>query len=175
MKGKQAVILFLVSFPLLLSAAESTNRLRFPLSGFSIAPLEVAPGQITCQPLTMSLPATSNFAGNVNVQIQPYSGTIDEYMTLTLKQFKDAGIKLIEQKKAGRLGVVFEYSGELQGQSLHWYARAEKAARYVYLATATAAEQDWPKQASQLKNCVDSFRCESGRAVAGPNAPSPAR
>ena len=114
MKAKQTVILFLATLALSLSAADSTNRLSFPVAGFSITPLEVPPGKTICQPLIMSLPATGNFAGNVNVQIQPYSGTIAEYTTLTLKQFKDAGVKVIEQKKAGTAGVVFEYSGELQ-------------------------------------------------------------
>jgi hypothetical protein len=124
--------------------------------------LEVRPGETTCQALAMFLPASANFAANVNVQIQPYSGTIDQYLTLTINQFKDAGVKLIEQKKVGKSGIVVEYSGQLQGQSLHWYARAEKAGGHVYLATATTAEQDWARQGAQLKACVDSLRCESG-------------
>jgi len=175
MKAKQTVILFLATLALSLSAADSTNRLSFPVAGFSITPLEVPPGKSICQPLIMSLPATGNFAGNVNVQIQPYSGTIAEYTTLTLKQFKDAGVKVIEQKKAGTSGVVFEYSGELQGRSLHWYARAEKAAGHVYLATATTTEQEWPRQSAQLKACVDSLRSESGEPGAAPNAAPPHR
>ena len=175
MKTKQTIIVFLVTLAPTLFAAESTNRLRFPLTGFSIAPLEVSPGEITCQALTMGLPATTNFAGNVNVQIQPYSGTIEEYITLTLKQFRDANVKLIEQKRTGRLGLAFEYIGEFEGQTLHWYARAEKGVRHVYLATATAAEQDWPRQATQLKACVDSLRCESGLSGGGPNPTPPPR
>lgn len=175
MKAKQTVILFLATQALSLSAADSTNRLSFPVAGFSIAPLDVSPGENTCQALVMSLPATGNFAGNVNVQVQPYSGTIEEYTTLTLKQFKEAGVKVIEQKKAGRSGVVFEYSGELQGRSIHWYSRAEKAAGHVYLATATTAEEGWRTQSSQLKTCVDSLRCESEEPRAAPNAAPPHR
>jgi hypothetical protein len=165
MRRQITVLLFLVASALSLSAAESTNRLGFPASGFSIAPLEFSPGTTACQALMMFLPPSGGFAGNVNVQIQPYNGTISEYTTLSLKQFKDAGLKLIAQKKAGASGVIFEYSGELRGKSLHWYARSEKMADHVYLVTATADEQDWPKQAAQLKSCVDSFRCESGDAT----------
>jgi hypothetical protein len=172
MKMKQPIILLLVTLALSLPAADLTNRLYFAASGFSIAPLEVSPGEKTGQALMMFLPANNNFAGNVNVQIQPYSGTIEEYTALTLKQFKDAGVKVIAQKKAGTSGVVFEYSGELQGRTLHWYARAEKAVGHVYLATATAAEQEWPKQGSQLKASVDSLRCEPGSAA---NAAPPHR
>jgi hypothetical protein len=172
MKMKQPIILSLVTLALSLPAADLTNRLYFPVSGFSIAPLEVSLGEKTRQALMMFLPANDKFAGNVNVQIQPYSGTIEEYTGLTLKQFKDAGVKVIAQKKAGTSGVVFEYSGELQGQTLHWYARAEKAVDHIYLATATAAEQEWAKQGGQLKACVDSLRCEPGGAA---NAAPPHR
>jgi hypothetical protein len=162
MKTTLSVILFLAMPALSLPAADSTNRLHFPVTGFSIAPLEAVPGETSRQVLMMFLPLNGTLAGNVNVQVQPYNGTIEEYMELTQKQFKDAGVKVIEQKKAGKSVVAFEYSGRLQGQSLHWYARAEKSAGHVYLATATAVEQQWAKQAAQLKACVDSLRCERG-------------
>jgi hypothetical protein len=168
MKTKPALILFLTTLALSLSAADSTNRLRFPIAGFSIVPLETPPGNTGCQAIMMFLPATASFAPNVNVQIQPYLGTIEEYTKLTLKQFEDAGIKLIEQRKEGKSVVFFEYSGKLQGRSLHWYARAEKVADHVYLATATATQEDWPKESAALRTCVDSLRCESGGAAAEP-------
>src|SRR5437016_8997831 len=107
-------------------ASESTNRLKFPAAGFSIAPLDSPPGNATYQALLMCLPPTENFAGNVNVQIQPYNGTLDEYMTLTSSQFKSAGLKVVEQKRLAKSVAAFEYYGEMQGKSLHWYARAEK-------------------------------------------------
>lgn len=175
MKTKSIAILFLMTLALSLPAVDSTNRLYFPVTGFSIAPLETPPGEHTCQALMMFLPATGNFAGNVNVQVQPYRGTFEEYTTLTLNQFKDAGVKLIAQKKAGNSGVVMEYTGVMQGRALHWYARAEKAGDHVYLATATATEQDWARQGPQLKTCVDSLRCESREPVAAPNAALPHR
>jgi len=161
MKAKRYIILFLAMLALSLPASDSTNHLHFPVSGFSIAPLEVPPGETTSQPLMMFLPASGGFAGNVNVQVQPYGGTIEEYTTLTLKQFKDAGVKVIAQKKVGKTGIIFEYSGEMKGKSLHWYARAEKGEGHVYLATATVMEEDWAKRGAQLKACVESLRCES--------------
>jgi hypothetical protein len=171
MKTKSSIILFLLMLAISLPAADSTNRLFFPASRFSIAPLEAAPGTATGQALMMLLPITRNFAGNVNVLIQPYNGTMSEYTAVTLKQFKEARLKDIEHKKIADSIMVFEYSGPFQGRALHWYARAEKTGEQVYLVTATAAEEEWPKQKVQLKACVDSFRCESDSAknAAPPN------
>jgi len=42
------------------------------------------------QALMMFLPVTDGFAANVNVQIQPYAGTIEDYTALSLQQFKSA-------------------------------------------------------------------------------------
>jgi len=175
MTTKQTIVLFVAMLPLYLPAADSTNRLRFPLARFSIATLESPAGPTPHMPLTMSLPAVDKFAANVNVQIQPYEGTIEEYEALTLKQFKDFGLKVIERKKVGKLVIVFHYSGELQGRLLHWYARAEKSGDHVYLVTATTGEGQWAEQAAKLKACVDSFQCEKGEQGAPSNAASPHR
>jgi len=173
MKMRHFPFLFLAMLAPSLLAADSSNRLHFPLAGFSITPLDLPPGEVARQALMMFLPANGNFAGNVNVQVQPYSGTIEEYASLTRKQFKDAGVTVIEQKKFGKSGLIFEYTGELQGKPLHWYARAEKSGGHVYLATATAAAQDWAKQGAQLKACVDTLRCETGEQIATPKAAPP--
>jgi hypothetical protein len=152
--------------------AESTNQLRFPIAGFSIAPLEDPPGGSIQQPLMMFLPITNNFAANVNVQIQPYPGTMDEYMALTEEQFKRADFNLLRKNPLGKTTVVFEYTGDMQGRALHWYAKAEKSGDKVYLVTATSSEDEWSKLATRLKACVDSFRCiiseKSSAASAGP-------
>lgn len=154
---------------------QPTNRLHFPTTAFSIAPLEAPLGESAQQVLMMFLPVTDGFSANVNVQIQPYDGTIDEYLALSLSQFKTAGLKLLQQKTPGKSVVVFEYTGEMQGRLLHWYARAEKTAGKVYLVTATAADEQWSKVAARLKVCVDSFRCDGGEQGAAPNAAPPRR
>lgn len=171
--------LFFLSSSIFLAALTShgqpTNRLHFPITGFSIAPLEAPLGQSPHQALMMLLPQTDGFSASVNVQIQPYTGTIDEYLALSLQQFKSAGLKLLQQKTPGKSVAVFEYTGEMEGQVLHWYARAEKAAGKVYLVTATAADEQWSKVSAQLKVCVDSFRCDSGEKGVAPNAAPPRR
>src|SRR5262249_33941952 len=139
------------------SHGQSTNRLHFPTAGFSISTLETTPGQDTQQALMMLLPPSSGFAANVNVQVQPYADTMDDYLAFTLKQCKSAGLKMVQVQTTGKLLIVFEYSGEMEGRKLHWYARAEKSGEHVYLATATATEEQWSKLSDQLKACVDSM------------------
>jgi len=158
-------VLALATFVLSATASDSTNRLNFAAAGFSIAPLESSPGSTPYQALMMMLPVTDNFAANVNVQIQPYPGTLDEYTTLTLQQFKDAEMKVIQQKRLSKSVQLFEYSGEMQGKSLHWYARAEKFGDKVYLATATSTADQWRKEGPKLRDCIDSFRSNGGDAT----------
>jgi len=157
------------------SQGQSTSQLHFPKTGFSIAPLEAPLSQAPQQALMMFLPSTDGFAPNVNVEIQPYAGTMDDYVALSLAQFKSAKMKVLHQKTYGKSVAVFEYTGEARGQLLHWYAKAEKCAGRVYLVTATATQGQWSKVAAPLKACVDSFRCDSGEQNALPTAVTPGR
>ena len=168
MKTRLIVTLFLLTLALSLSAQDATNRLRFPATGFSIAPLEASPGDEARKALMMFLPASENFAANVNVLIQPYSGTIEEYTKVTLDAYKANGMKVLQQKEISRSVVVFEVTGEMDGRTLHWYSRAEKVAGRIYLATGTAREEDWPRQGAPIKNCVDSLRCEKTEPGSAP-------
>ena len=165
---KRLIAVFLLVSAFAACGAESTNRLKFSEAGFSIAPLEVAPGDSVQLALTMSLPAADNFSGNVNVQIQPYTGTIDEYAALSLKQFQEHKLKIIAKKKVGTSVLALEYAGEMSGRSLHWYYRAEKSGDHAYLATATTTETSWADQSTALKTCVNSFRCNPALSVDRP-------
>ena len=169
--------LLFVSASLLLGVlvghAESTNRLHFPATGFSIAPLEAPTEKSPQQVLMMFLPVSDGFAPNVNVQVQPYTGTIDDYLSLSLKQCESAGFKLSLQKTTGKSAAVFEYTGDFQGRQLHWYARAEKSGSKVYLVTATATDEQWNKVASKLKVCVDSLRPDGNEQGDRPGAGAP--
>jgi len=155
--------------------AQPANRLHFPLSGYSIAALEEKPAKSPQQALIMFLPATEDFAPNVNVQIQPYAGTMDDYIALTMRQLDKANFKLLQKNVLGKAIAVIEYTGEMNGRALHWYARAEKLAGKVYLVTATATEAQWNEVAPRLKACVDSFHCDGGEQTAASNAAPPRR
>ncbi len=155
----------------LASHGQSTNRLNFPVSGFSIAPLEAPLGQSPQQALMMFLPEREGFSANVNVQIQPFSAAMDEFVMLSLQQFKTAGFKVLQQNIVGQSTAVFEYTGEMQHRLLHWYARAEKSGDKVYLVTATAPDDQWSRLATVLKGCVDTFSCNSSEATVPKAAP----
>jgi Tfp pilus assembly protein PilX len=119
------------------SACDSTKRLRFTTAGFTIAPLEASPGNPPQKALIMFLPEINGFAGNVNVQIQPYNGSIEDYAGLSLQQFKSVGYNVLQQKSPVKSEVVFEYTGDVQGRPLHFYSRAVKSGGSIYLVTAT--------------------------------------
>ncbi len=140
------------------AAQQAPARLYFHASGFSIAPLDVAqegPHQV----LFMMLPATESFAPNVNVQIQPFSGTIEEFVSLSRQGFDAAGLQ-VSGERIGKGAVTWEYSGDYEGRNLRWYAAAHVGDGRVYVVTATALEQQWDTVAADLKECVDSFRLE---------------
>jgi PsbP len=130
--------------------------------------LDAAPGDATCQTLMMLLPVKDGFAPNVNVQIQqPYEGTIEDYTKLTLEQFKEAKLKVLGKKTLSKSAAVYEYTGEMQGHDLHWYAQAVKSGNKIYLITATDSAANWHKNADKLKACVDSFRVEGEGVSSG--------
>jgi hypothetical protein len=103
------------------------------------------------------LPPTQGFAPNVNVLIQDVSNTIKEYADLSKEQFKSANLTLLNDNLVGDGEWACEYSGNLQGKDLHFYARALKKGDKVYLITATATPEQWDSVFPKLKSCVDSF------------------
>lgn len=171
MTKKLLILLVLLTASGVTTRGQSTNRLQFPAAGFSIAPLDAPPGPSPRQPLMMFLPATDGLAPNINVQIQPYEGTFDDYTALSLQQFKAEGFKVLQNKTEGKTSALFEYTGEMKGRSLHWYTRVEKHEDKVYLVTATSTEEQWKKVSTQLKTCVDSFQCDAGKK--GPASAKP--
>jgi hypothetical protein len=130
----------------------------FPKYGFQIDPLDAPTSNATGQAIMMFLPSKNSFSANVNVQIQPYGEGIKNYIALTDGQFKQAGLNIISEKQIGDNEWVCEYSGDLRGLSLHWYARGTFHENKVYLVTATALNQDWNEDSIPLKKCVDSFK-----------------
>ncbi|WP_440875274.1 hypothetical protein [Thalassotalea sp. PLHSN55] len=133
------------------------GTLDFSNAGFTIDSLDAPATAAGGQPLQMLLPAQNGFSANVNVQIQPYPGTMAEYMALSFGQFEQMGITKIASREEGDTSF-FEYKGALQGQNLHWYAKAVKSGDFVYLVTATDIEQNWESNKQQLMSVVDSFK-----------------
>lgn len=141
---------------LLVSFAHA-ETLEFPKAGFSIESLDHSPTLGMVQPIQMFLPANNGFAANVNVQVQAYSGTIQEYKTLSEGQFKQMGLTVLSLIEQGD-SISFEYMGIMQGLNLHWYAKAFKKGNHVYLVTATDTHASWEKNKEKLISNVNSFK-----------------
>ena len=142
---------------------EGDEGLHFKQHGFSIKPLKTKPADgVMTQVVAMQMPAVDGFAANVNVQLQPFAGTIDEYITLSRQQFDQFAFKVLAQKKIDADTVTLEYAGKMQGVELHWYARAvrKKGKPIVYLVTGTATTAQWSASAPALKDCVDSIKLD---------------
>jgi hypothetical protein len=103
------------------------------------------------------LPAADGFAANVNVQIQAFDGTIEDYQKISEGQFREAKLNITTSEvKAGVFRT--EYSGKLENYDLHWYARAVKKGGRVYLVTGTALNKRWKTEGQILIHSVESFK-----------------
>src|SRR5580658_2610242 len=105
------------------SGAAPQANIDFPIAGFSIAPLDLAPGDTSRVALTMSLNAADGVAANVNVMIQPYQDTLDSYLALSKQQLDQLQAVVIQQNKLDDHTVVFEYTATMQGRNLHFYSK----------------------------------------------------
>jgi len=136
----------------------TASRINLPLYGFSIDALDDSVDRFPTQALMMFLAPFNGFASSVNVMIQPYQGTMDEYIAQSKQQFEEMKWEVVSQSVKGQTEWRVEYQGELQGQSLRWYARAILKDGKVYLATATAAQSEWEEVSEVLLANVESFK-----------------
>lgn len=134
------------------------SRVSLPQYGFSIDPLDDTVDRFPAQALMMFLAPYNGFASSVNVMIQPYIGKMDEYVTQSKQQFDEMKWQVVSDQLVSPTEWRVEYQGELQGQSLRWYARAVMKDGKVYVATATAAQSQWDDVSEVLKQKVDSLR-----------------
>ena len=138
-------------------AAGAARALRFSDYGFSINPLVGHAEDTNHQVVTLMLPTVDTFAANVGVQLQPYNGTMENYVKVSEDQFIQVGAKVIRKKVVSPGEGLFEVTGLFQGREMHWYARAKLAKGKVFLATATGSESQWAAQSAMLQACVDSL------------------
>jgi hypothetical protein len=159
MKNRTRVITAAAFLLLATFSPARAATIDLPLYGFQIDALDATPS--TSAPTTvleMFLPATESFAPNINVQIQPYSGTIKDYVTLSKSQFEQMKWKIVSEQQTGDSEWDVEYTGSYQGNDLHFYARAMSTNGKIYIATATAKESQWPTISDALRKHVDSFK-----------------
>lgn len=148
------LLIFLASGAL---AAEQRNTFVSNDLGISIeAPIDKDTKSPTYQIAMFFLPTSDNFAANVNVQKQQFIEPIEAYDKLTTSQFKQFNMTVLNRTlRTNELR--YEYKGDMQGRTLHWYAKAIKTGQHVYLVTATSLDSQWEQQKSLLIKSVDSF------------------
>lgn len=133
--------------------------IELPKYGFSIGALDAQPSTTTATTALMTfLPVSDGFAPNVNVNIQPYLGSMATYVAMSKDQFKQMNWTVVTEKQNGENEWIVEYSGPMQGNDLHFYARAIANNEKVYLVTATAKETQWSSVSALLRKAVDSFQ-----------------
>src|SRR5258707_2546954 len=113
-----------ISIALLFSCATlfqaKAATIDLPLYGFQIDALDAAPdASAPATALEMFLTPTEGFAPNINVQIQPYTWTIQEYATLSKGQFDELKWKVISEKEIDDNEWNLEYTGTMQAAELH--------------------------------------------------------
>ena len=138
------------------SGAMFTARSRvldFPIAGFSIPVLDFHPAPATESSqirLVMYVGDETDFNSNVNVMIQDFSGTIDEYKELSESQYRDLGWDVLRSEI-----IDGAYYVEVSGGLFHYYAKGISNGSYVYLATGTSRADDWLEVRDAIVTVVD--------------------
>jgi hypothetical protein len=159
MKNTTRAICVAAFVALAICSRSGAAAFELPLYGFQIDALDAAPDESNPTTVIQTfLPATEGFAPNIIVQIQPYSGTIKDYATVTKGEFEEMKWKVISAQQPSDNEWNVEYTGSLQSNDLHFYARAVSANGKVYLITATAKESQWTTVSDTLRKHVDSFK-----------------
>lgn len=156
MKKLSCVLLIIFSS---LASFSQEGSLQFPDLGFSIQPLEPDLKEVSGNhiALQMFLPTSEEFAPNVNVIVQRYEGSIEEYKSLSDGQFESLGVNMIKSELKDGI-VIFEYTTDKFGSSeVHIYTRGYMVNDKVYLATGTRTIKQWKKMGNKIMSVVNSL------------------
>ena len=159
MKNTTKAFVVAVLFSLAMSSRSGAAAIDLPLYGFQMDALDAAPDPSNPTTVIQTfLPATDSFAPNINVQIQPYSGTMKDYAATSKSQFEQMKWTLTSDQQPNDDEWIVEYTGSFHDNDLHFYARAVSANGKVYLITATAKESQWATVGDTLRKHVEGFR-----------------
>jgi hypothetical protein len=175
MKNPAKALVLTTLFSLPISSQAGAATIELPLYGFQMDALDAAPDSSSPTTVIQTfLPATDGFAPNINVQIQPYTGTIKDYAATSKRQFEQMKWRLVSDQQPNDNEWNVEYTGSFNGSDLHFLARAVSANGKVYLITATAKESQWMTVGDTLRKHVESFKLVSGTPTSPgtPGAPT---
>ncbi len=149
----------LVGAVMLVGASVQARSVSLAGYGFEMDLLDADPPAGThSTAIATFLPARDGIAPNVNVGVQSFAGSMDEYIALSKSQFTAANFAVVSERRVGADEWIVEYSGQMSGTPLHWYGRGVRRAGRVYLVTATSAQASWTAVEADLKRSVHSFR-----------------
>ncbi|MEN3368359.1 MAG: hypothetical protein V7609_502 [Verrucomicrobiota bacterium] len=121
--------------------------------------IEKAPGKT----LFIKVDETGRVSANINIQIQPFTGTMKEYMDASRAQFEqlfEKGWNIVSEKQDGEKEWSCELTGTAKGKDYHFYARAVRQGSKVYLITATSLQEDWGSVGEKMRRHVDAFQAK---------------
>jgi len=146
------------------SDSQSPLKLHFTALGFSIVAPRIGSWGSTFTAVQMYLPPTDQYGANVTVQLQSYGDSMDHYIKLSEQGFDQMKLQVVRMDRRSRDICVLEYKGQMGDRNLHFYAKAIMHSGTVYIATATATENQWDSEGDTLRNCVDSIALDSAGA-----------
>jgi hypothetical protein len=142
------ILVSLISSPAV--AGETEAVVRIPGATIQItSPIHESTSPPVAQTLALFYISTNpntGFSSNINLMRQTFSGDLNAFRVVSLEQFKTLGMTVVQEKIVGTgSGAVLEieYTGALQGRSLHWLAHAVKVEGSILLATCTSTPQSW--------------------------------
>ena len=132
--------------------------------GYAVSPPEfsAAPmGGAVKRLIVMAPPGADGFGPNMGVMIQEVQTTRDKYMSLSERQFEDAGMKVRSSSKrevSGTPAVLFEYEGPMNGRNLRFLSLAVVLRDRVLLLTYTATAESFGGLEKEFRRSLESFR-----------------
>jgi hypothetical protein len=156
---KKLIIAFFLIISLFAFSQDKNNKLVFSNLGFSIKAFDLDKNISDYVVFTMYLPESDNFTPNINLIIQEYSDGLDNYKILSENQFLSNKMTIIKSEIKNS-AYLMEYSGNIEGNDLHFYAKAVKKNNQIFLTTATCTANQLQKYSKQLFEVVESFKLE---------------
>ena len=160
MRTTQFLIMSLAVYCSSTMAMLTAAPVDLPQYGFKLDLLDSAPGSGNGTALMTFLPSSEGFAPNINVVIQTYAGSIQDYITLSKGQFDQLKANVLNEKLNGDSEWQVEYKATMQNNDLHFYARAISKNGKIYLVTGTTKESQWNTFGATIRQHVDSFSLE---------------
>jgi len=146
------------------NAAEGFSSIQLPNTTLQFtAPIHLSsynPAPETLTYIFLRTDSKTGFQTNVNVQYQPFKGSLDDYSALSLSQFKSMGLTTMPPThgSSGSFSYIqYDYTGEMAGRSMHWLARAFKVSDSIVLVTCTAQASTWEVDEALCTSAIQSI------------------